>query len=374
MFDKKLGFGMMRLPLKDKNVADSIDIELTKKMVDSFIENGFTYFDTAWMYCGFKSEDAVKEALTSRHKRDTYTLATKLHASFLKEKSDRDRIFDEQIRKTGVDFFDYYLIHDLGVKHYEIYNELDCFEWILDKKRKGIVKEIGFSFHDRADLLERVLTEHPEFDFVQLQINYLDWENPEVQSRLCYETALKHNKRIVIMQPVKGGALANVPYAVENMFKEKLPDMSVASWAIRFAAGLKNVSMVLSGMSNMEQLQDNMSFMKDFKPLSEDEISMVMDAAKIIGGNKTIECTGCSYCTNGCPKNIPIPKYFSLYNTDKIEGSGRVFSTNANYYMNLAESFGRAKDCISCGQCESICPQHLPIIKHLTEVSKLFDD
>ena len=217
---KKLGFGLMRLPLLNQNEASSIDIELTKKMVDTFIEKGFTYFDTAWMYCGFKSENAAKEALVDRHNRDEYTLATKLHAGFIKTFEDRDKVFNEQLSKTGVTYFDYYLLHDVGVDHYEVYKKLDCFNWLVDKKEKGLVKHIGFSFHDNADLLDKVLTEHPEMEFVQLQINYLDWESEAIQSRKCYEVATKHNKPVIVMEPVKGGTLAKVPEKVENEFKD----------------------------------------------------------------------------------------------------------------------------------------------------------
>lgn len=372
MFEgKKLGFGLMRLPLTDANDKGSIDIEALKEMVDTFMEQGFTYFDTAWMYCAFKSENAVKEALTDRYPRDRYTLTTKLHASYLKMKEDRDRIFEEQRQKTGVDYFDYYLIHAIDQELYSIYNEMDCFNWLIEKKKQGFVKHIGFSYHDSAEFLDQVLTEHPEMEFVQLQMNYLDWESAEVQSRKCYEVASKHGKPVIVMEPVKGGTLADVPAEVRESFAAYHPDLSVPSWAIRFVASLDNVAMVLSGMSNMEQLMDNISYMKEFVPMNAEETELVHKAAEMIKDSIAIPCTGCSYCTEGCPMQIAIPDLFRVYNKSK---RGEITDVEANEeYRQLTESGGKARECLACGQCQVACPQHLEIINYLKDVAKCME-
>ena len=368
METKKLGFGFMRLPKLDANDAASIDIEQTKKMVDTFLAKGFTYFDTAWMYHAFKSENAIKETLVDRYPRESYTLATKLHALFIKTKEDRDKVFEEQRKKTGVEYFDYYLLHDMREEHYKIYEELDCFNWLKEKKEQGLVKHIGFSFHDKAEFLDRVLTEHPEMEFVQLQINYIDWESESVQSRKCHEVAVKHGVPIIIMEPVKGGTLANVPEKAEKMFKMYHPEMSVPSWAIRFAASLENVMMVLSGMSDMDQLLDNTSYMEAFVPLNDDENEIIKRAVEVIHSQIAIPCTECSYCTEGCPANIAIPKYFTLYN----EGKRLVSEDVKDRYKKLEETSGKIKNCVECGQCEGICPQQLPIIENLKKVEEYF--
>ncbi len=367
---KKLGFGLMRLPQMDQNNAADVDVEQVKKMVDLFLERGFTYFDTAWMYNGFASESVAKAALVDRHPRDSFTLATKLHAGFIHSLEDRDRIFQQQLEKTGAGYFDYYLIHGIEAAMYPIYEKFDCFNWLLDKKAKGLVKHAGFSFHDTPELLDEILTKYPEMEFVQLQINYLDWESPWVHARGCYETARKHNKPIIVMEPVKGGTLANIPEEAEKLFRAQDPSRSIPSWAIRFAASLPGVMAVLSGMSSIEQMEDNLGYMEEFEPLTEEEKQLCFQAADIINAQIAIPCTGCAYCTEGCPMHIAIPQYFSLYNEDmreRLEEKG--WTINYTNYEILSGKFGKASDCVGCGQCENVCPQHLPIIENLKKVS-----
>ena len=371
---KRLGFGLMRMPTIDKTNAADVDIEQVKKMVDLFMEKGFTYFDTAFMYNGFASESVAKTVLVDRYPRDGFTLATKLHAAFFDSLEDRDKVFNSQLEKTGAGYFDYYLLHGIESAMLPKYEELDCFNWLLQKKEQGLVKHAGFSYHDSPELLDEILTKHPEMEFVQLQINYLDWESEWVLSRACYEVATKHNKPVIVMEPVKGGTLARVPEEAEKLFKDHDPNMSISSWAIRFAASLDNVMVVLSGMSNVEQMEDNLSYMGDFKPLTEEEKALCHKAADIINAQIAVPCTGCSYCTEGCPKKIAIPQYFSLYNEDMREHlEEKVWTINFTNYEILAGKFGKAKECIACGQCEGVCPQHLPIIEKLKEVSGHFD-
>ena len=372
--EKKLGFGLMRMPLLDANNDAAVDVEQVKRMVDLFLAKGFTYFDTAIMYNGFASQKVAKEALVDRYPRDRFTLATKLHDAFFNSLEERDKIFNDQLEQTGAGFFDYYLLHGIEARSYQKYEQFDCFNWLLDKKEQGLVKHAGFSYHDTPELLDEILTKHPEMEFVQLQINYLDWESEWIQSKKVYEVATKHDKPVIVMEPVKGGTLAKVPAEADQLLKEREPELSVPSWAIRFAASLPNVMMVLSGMSTEAQMADNLSYMEDFRPLTEEEIQLTQRVAKIINDQIAIPCTGCSYCTEGCPMQIPIPKYFSLYNEDMREDlEEKGWTINFTNYEKLAEHFSKAMDCIGCGQCEGVCPQHLPIIELLQKVSAHFD-
>ena len=372
MNPKKLGFGLMRLPLKNPEDAGSIDLETLNRMVDTFLERGFTYFDTAWMYCDGKSEEAAGKALVARHPRDSFTLTTKLPAYMLKKEEDRELIFSEQLRRTGAGYFDYYWLHNVNAVSVQTFDKLRCWDFIREKKEAGLVRHIGFSYHDGPELLDKLLTEHPEIEYVQLQLNYLDWDSLGVQSHACYDVCVKHGKPVIVMEPVKGGNLAKVPAELEALFKQREPALSASSWAIRFAATHENVFMVLSGMSNMEQLLDNTGYMQDFRPLNQEELAFMRTAAEIIQRNIAIPCTGCSYCTVKCPKNIAIPNYFSLYNSEMlIPEHRRPF--HGGYYERLTMRFGKASDCIRCGQCEAMCPQHLPIRENLVAVAKAFE-
>ena len=374
MPEKKLGFGLMRLPVTDPADAASVDLDRLCEMVDLFLERGFTYFDTAWMYNNFASEGAAKAALVDRHPRESFTLATKLHGEFFDTPEGRDEVFRAQLQKTGAGYFDYYLLHGIDAGLLEKYERFECFSWLLDKKAAGLVRHAGFSFHDTPELLDRILTAHPEMEFVQLQINYLDWESEWVQGRACYETAVKHGKSVIVMEPVKGGTLAWVPDEARAAFDALDPSASVSSWAIRFAASLPGVMVVLSGMSTLDQVRDNTDTMADFRPLNGEEKAACFRAAEIINAQIAVPCTGCSYCTEGCPQRIPIPKYFSLYNEDMREAHAhKDWTVNFSNYDALTRSFGKASDCVECGQCEGVCPQHLEIIELLKKVAEHFE-
>jgi hypothetical protein len=368
---KKLGFGLMRLPLVNPDDQTSIDIEKFKEMADMFIERGFTYFDTAYPYHGGKSEEALREAVVKRYPREAFTVTSKLPVWAIKEEGDFERIFNEQLERCGVEYFDYYWLHALNRERVEAMDSMDGWGFIARKKAEGKIRHIGFSFHDGSTLLAEILERHPEAEFVQLQINYLDWESPAIESRVCYELCEKYGKPVIVMEPVKGGSLARVPGEVEQLFKDYNPDASIASWAIRYCASLPNVMMVLSGMSNIEQMEDNTSYMQDFQPLNDEEQAIISQATEVIRDSIAIHCTACHYCSEGCPQEIAIPEYFSLYNT--LQQFPDQKSNSKLYYDLVAKSHGKASECLECGQCEAQCPQQINIIDNLKLIVDTFE-
>lgn len=367
---KKLGFGLMRLPITEEGNPKSIDLALVNNMVDYFLEQGFVYFDTAYGYHQGTSEEAARKALVERHPRDSFVLASKMPTWLIKNSSDYQTIFDTQLQRCGVEYFDYYLLHNLGKANYTNSVKHGGFAYMQKLKREGKARNIGFSFHDTAELLDTILTEHPEMEFVQLQINYADWDNGGIQSRKCYEVAVKHGKPVIVMEPVKGGSLAALPPAAMELMQQTHPTQSAAAWALRFAASLENVFMVLSGMSNWQQITENTQTMSSSAPLSSAEQEIIAKVRDILNQGDTIPCTTCRYCVDECPQHIAIPEYFSLFNNQSL--FGLVLAHNS-YYENLAETHGKAASCIACKRCEAHCPQHIAISDALKRVSAIFD-
>ncbi len=363
---KKLGFGCMRLPLK----GEEIDYDAFSKMIDVFLENGFNYFDTAHMYMDGRSENALKRCLTSRYPRDQYILTDKLSGPYFDKEEDILPFFEKQLLACGVTYFDFYLMHSQNKALFEKYKRCRAYETAIELKKQGKIRHLGISFHDTAQVLEEILTEYPQIEVVQIQFNYLDYEDAGVQSRLCYEVCRKFGKPVIIMEPVKGGKLAALCPEAAAVFDTLQGGGSPASYAIRFAAGFEGVMMVLSGMSNMEQALDNINILNDFKPLSERELAAIAKVCEIIKAQNMISCTACRYCTEGCPKQIRIPDLFHCMNTKMAFPSWNI----ENQYRNIFTKDGsKASDCIQCGKCEEICPQHLPVRKLLKEVAAVFD-
>ena len=364
----KLGFGLMRLPRVAENV---IDREETKKMIDKFIAAGGTYFDTAYGYQNGDSECATKECLVDRYPRESFYLATKLPAwAGAKTAEEARQMFYTSLERTGAGYFDFYLLHNLGAGRTKYFDDYGMWDFVKELKEKGLVKHIGFSMHDTADALEEILKAHPEMEFVQLQINYADWEDEKIQSRRCYEVARKYGKPVVIMEPVKGGTLALLPDRIGGPFKQARPEESCSSWAIRFAASLEGIITVLSGMSTLEQVEDNLKTMENFEPLTEAEYGIIAQVADNIDKAEKIPCTGCEYCVKGCPQNIRIPGVFGAMNKYYVFENK---ATAKGDYGWATMGAGKASDCIGCGACEAVCPQELKIVELLKTCAEVLE-
>ena len=368
---KKLGYGLMRLPCLEGDIS-KVDHKRVNGLVDRFMNEGFNYFDTAACYHNEKSEETFRKCVAERYPRESYWITDKLSLFMIEKAEDVPAFFDKQLKELGVEYLDLYLLHSMRKASFKQAEDWGAIDFMLQKKSEGKIKHIGFSFHDTADVLDDILTRHPEMEYVQLQINYLDWEDNKVQSRLCHEVAVKHGKKVLIMEPVKGGALANIPSAAVDLLSSLDPEMSVASWAIRFAASLPNVEMVLSGMSDEVQVNDNLGFMNEFKPLTEKETANILEAAEIIRKTIAIPCTNCQYCVEGCPMQINIPKLFSIYNEYKRFESSRK-ERYIGSYKGAVKGTGEASDCIGCANCEDRCPQKITIRHFLAQIAKEFE-
>ena len=360
----KFGFGCMRFPMAD----GEIDIEQTKELIDAFLNAGFNYFDTAHGYLGGKSEPTLRECLTSRYPREAYILTDKLSTHHFKTNEEIRPLFQSQLEACGVDYFDFYLMHAQDAKIFAKYKECRAYETALEFLAEGKIKHLGISFHDTADVLEQILTEYPQIEVVQIQLNYVDFHDPAVQSAKCLEVCRKHGKPAIVMEPVKGGNLVNLPEEAQKVF-DALQGGSNASYAIRFAASQEGVMMVLSGMGSMEMVNDNCSYMADFRPLNDAENAAVEKVCQIFQAQGAIPCTACRYCTEVCPQGIPIPDLFACMNTKKI-----FHDWNTDYYYDVhTQNGGKASECLKCGLCENICPQHLNIRELLKDVAKEFE-
>ena len=361
-------FGCMRLPMN----GDKVDYDEFKKMADAFIDAGFNYFDTAHGYIGGQSETAIRDCVSSRYDRSQFLLTNKLTDPYFKKQEDIRPFFENQLKWCGVEYFDFYLMHAQDRNNYEKFKKCKAYETAYELKKEGLIKHLGISFHDKAEVLDMILAEHPEVEVVQIQFNYLDYEDASVEARKVYEVCEKYNKPVLVMEPVKGGSLVNLPEDADKILRD-LNGGSNASYAIRFAASFPNIAVVLSGMSDMEQMNDNLSYMTDFQPLSEVELEAVTKVCNIFRNLNLVPCTSCKYCIeeNECPKGIRIPDMFAALNAHEA-----FHNWNTNYYYDsvvTGGSRGKASDCIKCGKCEKVCPQHLQIRELLVKVAETFE-
>ena len=370
----QLGMGMMRLPLKDENDQTSIDMDQVNEMVDAYMDAGFNYFDTAYVYHEGVGESAFRKSVVERYPRESFKIATKLPLFIITEESQLEPIFEEQLKNCGVDYFDYYMLHNVSGFTETAWKNVDLYSFIEKKQEEGKIKHIGLSTHGNAEFLEELLVEHPKIEFVLLQINYLDWNDEGIESRECLEVARKYNKKVMIMEPYKGGFLADIPDEAEKIMKEYNPDKSVVSWAMRFVATLDDVDVVLTGASNLEQLESNIYEFKNAEPLNEEELEILKEVSEIINSNITVDCTKCRYCVESCPEEIDIAKVFDLYNKHKILEKDD-WTQFGNAYLNYSklDGVGLASDCIECESCIEECPQQINIPEFLKDVAETFE-
>jgi predicted aldo/keto reductase-like oxidoreductase len=363
---KKLGFGFMRLPM----IGNEVDIQQTKEMVDVFMSGGFSYFDSSWAYIDGKSEEAMKTTIVDRYPRESFQIATKCPVFVVKSVEEAKDMIWTSLKRIGVNYIDYYLLHNLGGSRTKSFDVFGMWDYVKELKEKGVARHIGFSIHDTAQALDILLTEHPEMEFVQFQLNYDDWENPVIQARKCHEVAMRHQKAIVVMEPLKGGLLTNPPPGVKAVFEGTNSNASLASWGLRYAASHENIITVLSGMSTINQMRDNVSYMTDFQPLDREELLVIEKAREEIGKINNIPCTACQYCVEGCTRSIAIPKIFNAYNRKLVYND--LPAAQLQYAVEVLRG-GKASDCVACGKCEQVCPQHINIIENLKVIGQELD-
>ena len=370
----KLGMGMMRLPLVDENDQTSIDMEQVNKMVDLYMDAGFNCFDTAFVYHEGVGEAAFRESVVKRYPRDSFKVSTKLPLFVINEESQLEPLFAQQLENCGVDYFDYYMLHNVSGFTENAWKNVDLYSFIQKKKEEGYIKHIGISTHGNAEFLEEILFDHPELEFVLLQINYFDWDDEGIESRKCWEVARKYNKKVMIMEPYKGGFLADVPQEAEKLMKDYNPDRSVVSWAMRFVVNIDDVCVVYTGASNFEQLESNIEEFKNADPLNDEELAILDEVSEIINSNITVDCTKCRYCVDSCTEEIDIAKIFDLYNKHKLLEKDD-WTQFGNAYLNYSklDGVGIASDCIECENCIEECPQQINIPEVLKDVAKTFE-